>query len=286
LVGNQVGLSGHVRVRYEEGGYYFPVQVLEDSEVAEFRSGFINHLENNRELLRVLPPKDQYVVLSETHTYLEWVYRIVSYPKVLDAVESILGENLLVWGSRWFSKMPGDKTYVTWHQDSTYWGLHPPNVTTAWIALSESIPENGCMRVVPDTHRGDLLPQKDTYAPDNALTRGQEISVEVDESGAVDIILRPGEMSLHHIKIVHSSNANMSDKPRIGIAVRYVTPDVTSEGPERESAMLVRGEDEFHNFEILDPPERDMVWNGEIPEIIQSRMKNLMPKDFVLPKVP
>jgi len=281
-----VGLSGQARVRYEERGYYFLVQVLEDSEAAEFRARFINHLENNGELLRALPPKDQYVVLSETHTYLEWVYRIVSNRKVLDAVESILGANLLVWGSRWFSKMPGDKTYVTWHQDATYWGFHPPNVTTAWIALSESILENGCMRVVPETHRGDLLPQKDTYAPENALTRGQETAVEIDESRAVDIILHPGEMSLHHIKIVHGSNVNMSDKRRIRIAVRYITPDVTSEGPEREKAMLLRGKDEFHNFEILDPPEHDVLWNGEIPEIIRSRMKNLMPKDFALPRVP
>jgi len=283
MEGNHLGLSGHARLQYEELGYYFPVCVLESPEVAEFRARFIDHIESNRELLKALPPKNHYVVLSETQTYLEWVYRIVSHPRVLDAVESILGANLLVWSSRWFSKMPGDKTYVTWHQDATYWGLHPPNVTTAWIALSDSIPENGCMRVVPETHGGDLLPQRETYAPDNALTRGQEIAVEVDESRAVDIVLHPGEMSLHHIKIVHGSNVNTSDKPRIGIAVRYITPDVTSEGSEPEKALLVRGKNEFGNFELIEPPVKDMVHHGEIPEIIRSRMKNLMPKDFVLP---
>ena len=90
-------------------------------------------------------------------------------------------------------------------------------------------------------------------------------------------------MSLHHIKFVHGSNVNTSAKPRIGIAVRYITPDVISEGSEREKAILVRGKDALGNFELLDPPKNDMVWNGEIPEIIRSKMKNLMPKDFALP---
>jgi non-heme Fe2+,alpha-ketoglutarate-dependent halogenase len=285
MAGNLLGPSELARLQYEERGYYFPVKVLESSEVAEFRARFIEHLETNRELLRTLPPNSHYVVLSETQTYLQWVYRIVSHPKILDAVESILGPNLLVWSSRWFSKMPGDKTYITWHQDATYWGLRPPNVTTAWIALSDSVPENGCMRVVPETQRGDLLPQRETYAPDNALSRGQEIAVEVDESQAVDIVLHPGEMSLHHIKIVHGSNVNASDQPRIGIAVRYLTPDVTSEGPEREKAMLVRGKNESGNFDLIDPPIKNMIRQGEIPEIIRTRMKNLMPKDFVLPNL-
>jgi hypothetical protein len=93
-------------------------------------------------------------------------------------------------------------------------------------------------------------------------------------------------MSLHHIKIVHGSNVNTSHKPRIGIAVRYITPDVTSEGSEPQKAMLVRGKNELGNFELIDPPGKDMVRQGEIPEIIRSRMKNLMPKDFTLPKVP
>src|SRR5579862_3508845 len=84
-------------------------------------------------------------------------------------------------------------------------GLRPPNVTTAWIALSESNRENGVMRVIPGTHRHALLPQRDTYAPDNALSRGQEIAVHVNEDDAVDVCLRPGEMSLHHVGIVHGS---------------------------------------------------------------------------------
>ena len=179
------------------------------------------------------------------------MYDIVSDPNVLDVVEEILGPDLLVWSTRWFSKLPGEKTYVSWHQDATYWGLHPPNVTTAWIALSDSTRENGCMRVIPGTHLDPLLPQNDTYHPENALSRGQEIAVAVDESSAVDIVLAPGEMSLHHIGIVHGSEVNTSDEPRIGLAIRYIAPDVVQDGPIVPAGLLVRGSDTFGNFDLL-----------------------------------
>jgi ectoine hydroxylase-related dioxygenase (phytanoyl-CoA dioxygenase family) len=198
---------------------------------------------------------------------------------VLDAVSNILGPNLMVWGSRWFTKMPGDKTYISWHQDATYWGLHPPDVTTAWIALSESIPENGCMRVVPGTHKHGTLPQTETYAPDNALSRGQEIAVAVDESQAVNISLRPGEMSLHHIGIVHGSKANTSTLPRIGIAFRYISPAVVQDGDDRSLAMLVRGRDDYGHFARVEPPTSDdPAAVNEQSEAVRRMMASVMPK--------
>ena len=136
------------------------------------------------------------------------------------------------------------------------------------------------MRVIPGTHRGALLPQRDTYAPENALSRGQEIAVEVDESQAIDLALRPGEMSFHHIGIVHGSNVNTSDKPRIGIAVRYITPDVVQDGPERPLAMLVRGSrDDYGHFELLEPPQTDALPPaGQRPKAVERVMKSIMPK--------
>src|SRR5258708_6330488 len=180
---------------------------------------------------------------------------MITQPSVLDAVEEVLGPNLIVWNTRWFTKMPGDKTYISWHQDATYWGLHPPKVTTAWLALSESTPENGCMRVIPGSHLQPLLPQVETYAPENALSRGQEIGVEVDEREAVDLILKPGQMSLHHVGIVHGSKRNESSKARVGIAVRFITPDVVQDGTERQMAMLVRGADSHCHFDLAEPPK-------------------------------
>jgi non-haem Fe2+, alpha-ketoglutarate-dependent halogenase len=255
-------MESHASVRkiaeqFSRDGYCFPIPVLDTDEVRGFSSDFFNFYRRSENLLAALAPREQASVLSETHTSLEWVYRLAAHPRVLDAVEAILGPNLLIWGSRWFTKMPGDKTYITWHQDGTYWGLHPPDVATAWIALSESSAENGCMRVIPGTHKQGMLPQRETESLDNALSRGQEIAVEVDEEKAVDLVLQPGEMSLHHIGIVHGSKLNASKKPRIGIAVRYITPEVVQDGVEHPFAMLVRGSDANHHFEHLPIPIGD-----------------------------
>jgi non-haem Fe2+, alpha-ketoglutarate-dependent halogenase len=264
---------------FAERGYYFPLRVLSNEEVAYFQQQYADFHERNRSQLQKLPANEQYPIWSETHTSLKWVYQMAAHPKVLDAVSTILGSNLMVWGTRWFTKMPGDKTYISWHQDATYWGLHPPDVTTAWIALSDSVSENGCMRVIPETHKAGLLPQNETYAPDNALSRGQEIAVAVEESQAVDIVLRPGEMSLHHIGIVHGSNANISGAPRIGLAIRYISTAVLQDAKERSLAMLVRGRDEFGHFDLIDPPSEDSPATAHAQsEAVRRMMANVMPR--------
>jgi non-haem Fe2+, alpha-ketoglutarate-dependent halogenase len=155
--------------------------------------------------------------------------------------------------------------------------LNPPKVTTAWIAVSPSTPENGCMQVMPGTQKMQL-PQRETYALDNALSRGQEIAVEVDESKAVALTLDAGEMSLHHIGIAHGSKANRSDQPRIGIAVRYIAPEVKQKGAERQIVQLVRGRDEYGNFEIVGPTH-DAVSAAEIWREADRRItRNVMPE--------
>jgi ectoine hydroxylase-related dioxygenase (phytanoyl-CoA dioxygenase family) len=181
-----------------------------------------------------------------------------------------------VWGSDWFVKFPGDAAFISWHQDGAYWGLQPPKVTTAWIALSPSTLESGCMQVMPGTQKTQL-PQRETFALDNALSRGQEIEFDVDESKAVALQLAPGEMSLHHIGIAHGSQANRSNYARIGIAVRYIAPEVVQQGSERQIVQLVRGKDEFGNFEIVAPPT-DATGAAEIRKEADRRvLKNVYP---------
>ena len=247
-------LSVKQRQQFEDNGYYCPVKVLSDAEVKNYLSKYMEYAEQNRARLQALPAKEKYQVLAETHFVLPWVHEIITNKRILDAVETLLGPNILTWNTTWFTKMPGDKTYISWHQDGTYWNLTPPTVITAWVALSPSSPENGCLRVVPGTHKQPAMPQRETYAPDNALSRGQEIAVDVNENDAVDLALKPGEMSLHHIWIVHGSKANTSTTPRIGIAIRYTKPEVYQDSPVRPMAMLVRGKDTIGNFELLPPP--------------------------------
>jgi chlorinating enzyme len=129
-------LSVQQERQYRDQGYYSPIRVFSDSESAEFREHFMRYLEETQDGWEALLPRERRIYFWETHLFLHWAYRMASHPNVLDAVESILGPNLLVWSSQWFPKFPAEKTYISWHQDATYWGLHPPNVTTAWIALS------------------------------------------------------------------------------------------------------------------------------------------------------
>jgi non-heme Fe2+,alpha-ketoglutarate-dependent halogenase len=250
-------LSAEQQEQYRERGYFYPVRAFEREEASKYCDAFFAYSKQNEEQLRDLIPRERAGFMIDTHLFLRWVYRLVSHPRLLDAVESVLGPNLMVWSSQWFPKFPGDKAFVSWHQDATYWGLTPPDVATAWIALSESVPENGCMRVVPGTHKTLNLPQRDTFARDNMLSRGQEIAVEVDERQRVNLVLQPGEFSLHHVGIVHGSGPNQSDRPRIGLAVRYMSTEVKQSAPEREMVLLVRGRDEFGHFEIAPPPQSD-----------------------------
>jgi ectoine hydroxylase-related dioxygenase (phytanoyl-CoA dioxygenase family) len=146
---------------------------------------------------------------------------------------------------------------VSWHQDSTYWGLDPDDVITAWVAFTPSNLESGCMKVIPGTHTESQIPHVDTFHQDNLLSRGQEIAVEVDESKAVDVILRPGEISLHHIKLVHGSAPNRSADRRIGFAIRYI-PTHVRQTKVRDSATLVRGVDAYHHFDYEPRPRHDI----------------------------
>jgi non-heme Fe2+,alpha-ketoglutarate-dependent halogenase len=270
-------LSAQQAQFYEKNGYLFPIRVFDNTETAKFRRHFDEYTGQNQERLKELIPRERREIYALTHLMLPWAYDMVSHPKVLDAVEGVIGPDILVWDSGWFVKFARDPAFVSWHQDGAYWGLKPPKVTTAWVALSESTPENGCMQVMPGTQAVQLL-QKDTYDKNNALSRGQEIARDdVDEANAVNLILAPGEMSLHHIGIAHGSKANTSDRPRIGIAIRYIAPEVIQEGSERQIVQLVRGKDKYGHFEIVEPPAEGSDSAATWEEARRRILRNIMP---------
>lgn len=243
------GLAPEQVKRYQEDGYLAPLDALSRAEADElFR--YVQEFEAS------VPPEEAKKGLgTKCHLLHPPLYDLLFHPKILDAVESILGPNILVWGSGFFYKKPGDGGYVSWHQDSTYWGLEPFDIVTAWVAVTPSRRENGCMRVVPGTHVKGQLPHADTFDKNNLLSRGQEIQVEVDEKDARDIVLEPGQFSLHHVAIVHGSEPNRSDIPRYGFTIRYIPTHVKQIGG-RTSAVLVRGKDEYGHFDPEPRPER------------------------------
>ena len=235
---------------YRRDGYLSPIRIMPEAaagklraklEAAEAAQG--GRLEGT---LRFKP-----------HLLYTFLDQLVRNQAVLDAVEGVLGPDILCWGSSFFTKDADDPGYVSWHQDSTYWGLSEPDIATAWVALTPSTPENGCMRVIPGTHTLGQLPHLDTHAKDNMLTRGQVVDYDVDEGQAVDVVLRPGEMSLHHVRLIHGSNPNPSGIRRIGFAIRYIAPHVRQLNGPHDSAVLVRGEDRFRYYEREPQPASD-----------------------------
>jgi len=244
-------LSDAAIAQYDREGVCFPLPALSAAEAAWYR-GCLEAFEKNQGAPLRGP------MMFKTHLLFTWVDQLIRTPAILDAVEDILGPNLLAWNTHWFIKEPGDGRYVGWHQDTTYWHLEPDDAITAWIALSDATKASGAMRMVPGTHRREVVPHNDTWKPGAMLTRGQEIAVDVDEASAIDVQLRAGEMSLHHHKIFHASPANAATDRRIGLAVRYIPTHVRQVAVHDDSAALVRGVDEYRHFQSEPRPRRDM----------------------------
>ena len=236
---------------YRRTGFHFPVRVMSVEEALAFRAKLERFEADGNASIRAQ-------IKSKMHLLLTWIHELASHAAILDAVEDVLGPDILCWNSSFFIKEANDPGHVTWHQDSTYWGLSSPDVCSAWIALSPSTLESGAMRVIPGSHTLDQLAHEDTLDEHNLLTRGQRLAENPDDSSAVSLVLEPGEISLHHVSLVHGSEPNRTDDRRIGLAIRYVAPHVKQTGGIPDSAMLVRGEDRFGNFAAEIPPIADM----------------------------
>ncbi len=236
---------------YREDGFIAPLRVLTLAEAAEYRRRFEAYEAAHDGWYEL--SKGQKLYLLQT-----WAAELASHPQILDAVEDVLGADIFVWGLSLFVKDARSPSYVSWHQDSTYWGLNKADVVTAWFALSAATRESGCMKMIPGSHMLEQLPHVDTLAKDNLLTRGQEIAVEVNESQARHLVLEPGEISLHNIRTIHASEPNRANARRIGVAVRYIAPHVQQVNGEQDSAWLVRGEDRYGHFVHETPPRADM----------------------------
>jgi hypothetical protein len=235
--------------RYRRDGYLFPVDVLSPAEAAELR----RRLENHEAQTGGPISGDR---RHKAHLYLTWLNELIRHPRILDAVEDVLGPDLLCWSTSFFIKEASDPGFVSWHQDATYWGLSSPDVMTVWVAFTPANLVNGCMKFMPGSHR-EQLEHRDTFDKHNLLSRGQEIAVTVDEAKGVAVILEPGQASLHHVLLAHGSAPNRSGDRRIGFAIRYIPTHVRQIVGERDSATLVRGVDNFHHFDHEPRPTAD-----------------------------
>lgn len=236
---------------YESDGLVFPIPVMSGAEARTFRDRLEVY-----EGATGGPIQKQW--RHKVHLLFTWANELVRHPKILDAVEDVIGPNIICWTTNFFIKEAHDPSFVSWHQDSTYWGLDPADVVTAWFAMTDAPVESGAMKFVLGSHKWDQVEHVDTFDENNLLTRGQEIAVEVNEDDGVYVPLKAGEISLHHIRAAHGSAPNQTGDRRIGLAIRYI-PTYVRQLKVRDSAMLVRGEDTHGNFDWEPQPEIDLA---------------------------
>jgi hypothetical protein len=243
--------------QYAREGYYFPVDVLSASEAATCRA-LLERFESTQGHALYGAQR------SKSHLLFTWIDELIRHPRVLDAVEDLIGPDILCWNTLWWIKEPASESYVGWHQDLRYWGLDSNELVTVWLALSPATVESGCMRILPRSHIGDMLPHDDLYNADNLLTRGQEISVTVDEATTVAMELAPGQISMHNVRVAHASAPNRARDRRIGISMHYIPPSARQLAADWDTASLVRGQDRHHHFTLAPRPKHDFD-----PEVMQ-----------------
>ena len=234
---------------FARDGFLFPLPVFAPAETRALRRR-LEHAE------AAAPPGKERAARQGLPITHAWAWDLVHDARIVEPVASVLGPNVLFWSMDWFIKPPG-AAFVSYHQDATYWGLAPHHVASAWVALSDAGPRTGPMRFVPGSHRGPLLEQRETFAAKNLLSRGQEVTTPVDESHTVLAPLAAGEMSLHHVRVIHGSAPNRTGERRIGMVLRYCVTDVRQTKVAGDRAILVKGEDAYGHFEMIPRPRRD-----------------------------
>lgn len=247
-------------------GFLSPLTAMSEAEARRFR----DRLEASEQAFGPLKIGG---MGSKSHLLFTWVDEIARHPRVLDAVEDLIGGDILIYTLTLWLKGAKDGAFVDWHQDASYFGLEPKEQVTAWIALSESSAASGCVRVIPGSHlRGGFRHSIREGSGNHMLPRRQAIDTEIDESKAVQMPLRPGQFSLHHTLAIHGSEPNLSDDRRLGVGISYIPTRCRFTGRTRLTGMLVRGTDRHGHFDHERRPHGDRT--PEAVEYHAAVMKN------------
>ena len=241
--------------KYEETGFVFPIEVVSHQEINQIRKDFeLAEYELRND------PKRLSLLRSYPAQLLPSFDTLIRNDNLIAAASSVLGPNLMVWSSGMFIKEAKSSKIVSWHQDLTYWGLNNAEETTCWVALSSANKESGCMKFIPGSHKEQIVPHFDTFDDNNLLSRGQEISVKVNEKEATYIELKPGQASMHHGHLFHASGPNNTSDRRIGCAIRYIKPSMKQLSGDLSLVTLVSGVDDYGHFTKSEKP------NGRLNE--------------------
>jgi phytanoyl-CoA hydroxylase len=228
--------------RYEHDGYVVFENVIDAELIKEMN----DHVEWLHRRHPDLPSENLGHTLLRDDPF--WV-RLISDDRLVDLAELFVGPDVALFASHYICKPSFSGRPVLWHQDGAFWPLEPMSVVSLWLAVDHSGPDNGCLRVVPGSHKLDLAAMRGNDTVKSVL--GKEISVDVDEADAVDVILGPGDVEVHHPNIIHGSNANTSPNRRCGLTIRYIPTTTKITGPDQPypSAFLLRGEPGVNTYQ-------------------------------------
>ena len=239
-------LSSNQLKQYEDKGFVSPINIFSKDKANEIRNE-IESIENK------MPGELEKSGRYNAHLISPLLDEVAHNPKILDAVQSLIGKNILICGTTLFIKNPNEKGFVSYHQDAKYIGLEPHNWVTAWVAITDSNEENGCMRMWSGSHKDNLKEHDQKFNEGNLLTRGQTVkNVPIEKT--TPLILKAGQMSLHHPAVVHGSEQNNSDDRRIGFVIQSYIGTNVKQILGKNSVQLARGVDKFNYHEKIERP--------------------------------
>ena len=252
-------------------GFLYPIPALNEAEIATCVAG-VERLE--AELGSPIADAD---VKWRSHAYAHspWFNDLIRHPRILDAVEDVIGPDILVWTSTFFIKEPGSKTFAAWHQDGAFFGLEPNEQVCAWVALTDASKEAGCMEMLSSKGEPRMYHHAAMGLKHSINRAGQTIVEPFDKSDPTAMALKAGEFSLHHEFAIHRSAPNHAAHRRIGLGLNYVPAQIRVNSPVRLKAMLVRGENKHGNFDLIDPPkaERDLATHQAVSDRYRENYK-------------
>ena len=236
-----------LKADYERDGYISGIDIISADEALQHRRA----MESAEQKIGNVHYK------TKIHTMLKSPFVLATLPSVLDIIEQFIGPDILLYNVTYIVKEAGSQSLVSWHQYLTYWGLSHDDQVSMWLALSPATSESGCMRMIPASHQQKAVIHKLTEDENNVLFQGQTVE-GIDEEEAVSCPLEPGQASFHHGWTLHASTPNNSADRRIGLNIQYLAAHVRQTKQASDSALLVRGKDEHHHFDVDTPASKDL----------------------------
>lgn len=259
-------LDAEQLAHYQHNGVLFPLSLFKAEQVREKRDAFL-------QLEALFGGKPSASFTSQCHLHFPWVYQLVADEHLLDYVQQIIGGDILVHSTTLFHKHADEAGFVSWHQDAYYWGLSEPTLVSVWIALTPSVADNGCLRVIQASHQQGILPHSHrAHDKCNLLRSGLVLDQAPSLERVCDVVLQPGQFSLHHPNIIHGSAKNRLGMPRMGFAIRYVSAKVRQRS-EHHSVVVVRGQAGAHYDVVAPPSDTNLTRCAEAQLAFAQRLK-------------